>query len=63
MLFQVLGRAMITHAVKNYIDSFTARKLCGWHKICVSRDNDDLINLLFESQGRDIKPKAHIIIM
>ena len=52
MIYQVARRTLITHAIKNDINPFSAGKFCSGNKIAICCNHDDLIHLSLESERR-----------
>ena len=59
MLDQVPG-GTAAHGIEHHIDTFPSRQFCSGDEISVSCYHYNLIHLVLEGHGRDIKAKAHV---
>ena len=59
MLVQIIWD-LCPHRIKNKVDTFAPCQFCRWHKISVTSDKNDLINLLLKRQRRDIQTDPHV---
>ena len=50
----------VPHRIEYEVDAFAPRKLCSRNKVGVTGDQNDLTHLALETEGRNIKPDAHI---
>jgi hypothetical protein len=48
------------HWVKDEIDSLAARQFCGGHKIRITGNQNELVDLPLIGEGCYVKPDAHI---
>jgi len=53
-------RNRIPHWVQDEIDAFSPGKFCCRHEICITSNEDDLIDLTLESQRSDIESDLHV---
>lgn len=59
MLEQILTD-IAPHGIKNKINAFSSRQLCGRNKVAISGNKDDLIDLLFICERSNIDADFHI---
>ena len=50
----------VPHGVENEVDTFPSRQLCGWNKIGVASDQDDLIDLSLVGKRGDVDADPHV---
>lgn len=60
MLDQIPRSAVITHSIKHHINAFSTGQFGRWDKVRVRCDNNNLVDLPFESERGDIQAKPHI---
>ncbi len=60
MLDQICGCSVITHTIKDDINAFAPREFRRGNEIRVGCHDNDLIDLLLESQGCDVQTQTHI---
>lgn len=59
MLKKVCGRRS-AHRVQNDINPFPSREFCRGYEVCIASDKNNLIDLSFERECRDIETQLHV---
>lgn len=59
-MFAEIGIHRLTERIEQKLNTFTSGQLGGRHKIAITGDEDDRIDLLLERESGDVETDAHI---